>query len=527
LHPKVLITCSGLGSRLGEITDFTNKSLVRIGTKAAISHIIDSYPSETEFVVTLGYFGSHVKQYLQIAHSNARLSFVDVCPYNGKGSSLVKSILCAKDAIGNEPFIFNACDTLSDHDTSFSRDKNAVWIYSNKKDRSQYRTIRTKAGFAKSILEKGESLHEDPVYIGKCYISDAEAFWSLAESLYLERSEDSSLSDCHVIQHMIQSSHDFLAIESSEWSDIGNLDELKKTRNRFLDSISVLEKHNESIFFIDENVVKFFSDPSIVEKRVKRASYLPKTTPKIADCSSNFMSYRFTEGTTVSRLKHLSPSLFSNLLSFAQDEMWSKKCSVIADTRLLCHKFYVEKTQKRALEYLSKRNMEDAASTINGKYVHSLSELLSLSVNFGILDGDFANFHGDFILENIIMSNQKFVMIDWRQDFAENIEHGDIYYDLAKLNHNLHFNHDVIKNNGYTVEFESDSSVFVDINCPYKTISLREELEKFCYNHGYSYKKVNVLTGIIWINMAPLHDQRLGDFLYNFGKLHLQRALES
>ena len=38
---KVLITTSGIGSRLGKLTDFTNKSLVRIGDKPAISHIIE------------------------------------------------------------------------------------------------------------------------------------------------------------------------------------------------------------------------------------------------------------------------------------------------------------------------------------------------------------------------------------------------------------------------------------------------------------------------------------------------------
>ena len=40
---KVLLTTSGLGSRLGNLTKFTNKSLVRIGDKPAISYIIDSY----------------------------------------------------------------------------------------------------------------------------------------------------------------------------------------------------------------------------------------------------------------------------------------------------------------------------------------------------------------------------------------------------------------------------------------------------------------------------------------------------
>ena len=50
---KILITTSGIGSRLGELTDYINKSLVRIGNKPALSLIIDNYPKNTEFVVTL------------------------------------------------------------------------------------------------------------------------------------------------------------------------------------------------------------------------------------------------------------------------------------------------------------------------------------------------------------------------------------------------------------------------------------------------------------------------------------------
>jgi len=64
---KVLITTSGLGSRLGNLTNYTNKSLIRVADKPAISYIIESYPKDVEFVITLGHYGSHVKQFLQLA----------------------------------------------------------------------------------------------------------------------------------------------------------------------------------------------------------------------------------------------------------------------------------------------------------------------------------------------------------------------------------------------------------------------------------------------------------------------------
>ena len=108
---KVLITTSGIGSRLGELTDFTNKSLVRIGDKPAISHIIEYYPDDTSFVITLGHFGTYVKEFLELAYPAKDFTFVTVNNFKGTGSSLGHSILQAKYEL-QCPFIFHASDTV-------------------------------------------------------------------------------------------------------------------------------------------------------------------------------------------------------------------------------------------------------------------------------------------------------------------------------------------------------------------------------------------------------------------------------
>ena len=85
---KVVITTSGIGSRLGDLTTYTNKCLVRVGNKPAISYIIESYPSDTEFIITLGHYGSHVQQFLELTYPDYNFSFVEVDKFQGKGSSL-------------------------------------------------------------------------------------------------------------------------------------------------------------------------------------------------------------------------------------------------------------------------------------------------------------------------------------------------------------------------------------------------------------------------------------------------------
>ena len=65
---RVIIPTAGTGSRLFEKTKFINKSLIEIGNKPAISHIIDMFPEDTEFVIALGHKGALVKEYLSLAY---------------------------------------------------------------------------------------------------------------------------------------------------------------------------------------------------------------------------------------------------------------------------------------------------------------------------------------------------------------------------------------------------------------------------------------------------------------------------
>ena len=160
---KVIITTSGLGSRLGNLTDYTNKSLIRIADKPAISYIIESYPFDTEFIITLGHFGSHIKQFLQLAYPDRDFSFVEIDKYRGEGSSLGYSLLQCKSYI-NKPFIFHASDTIIKNLIIPSIDKN--WIIGTyKEDSSQYRTINVQNGKLIKINEKGE-IGFDYSYVG-------------------------------------------------------------------------------------------------------------------------------------------------------------------------------------------------------------------------------------------------------------------------------------------------------------------------------------------------------------------------
>ena len=64
------------------------------------------------------------------------------------------------------------------------------------------------------------------------------------------------------------------------------------------------------------------------------------------------------------------------------------------------------------------------------------------------------------------------------------------------------------------------SECIVDIKCNYFLISQLKDFEEFINNKNYDLKKIKILTALIWINMAPLHEYPLNNFLFNFGKFN-------
>ena len=53
----------------------------------------------------------------------------------------------------------------------------------------------------------------------------------------------------------------------------------------------------------------------------------------------------------------------------------------------------------------------------------------------------------------------------------------------------------------------------------------KETFEKWNIAEGYDLKKVKVLTGLVFLNMAPLHENLLDRYLFYFAKQNLYNAL--
>jgi NDP-sugar pyrophosphorylase family protein len=512
---KVLLTASGTGSRLGNLTKFTNKSLVRVGNKPAISYIIERYPENVEMVVTIGYFGDHVKEFLELSFPNRKFDFVHVDKFEGEGSSLGYSMLKAKEYL-QCPFVFHACDTIVLDDFEISVKNN--WCGGFKLNESEnYRSFNIIGNTIKKFNEKGENKF-DYVYIGVCGIFDYDDFWKRLNLIYNENPNFNELSDVHVIQSMIYSKK-FESKEFKNWYDIGNIDSLNKAREKFKSNFSVLDKDNESIFFQNGQVIKFFSDENIVNKRVKRSEILKNVVPVIKKFNKHFYVYDYVEGDLFSRV--VDENNFKEFLNWCKINLWMNKNIDIVE---YCKNFYFDKTFERIRQFEKKNNILDTENLINGIHVPKIYEMIELIDMNWFCNNQCSVFHGDLILDNVIKTKDGFKLIDWRQDFGGRIDIGDMYYDLGKLNHNLVFNHDIVNDGHFKINIDVDK-IFCDIHVSYNLMQFRKILQDFVNSFGFDMRKVNIMTSLIWINMAPLHEYPLDMFLFYFGKINLWKNL--
>ena len=522
---QIIITTSGIGSRLGNLTKNTNKCLVKIGDKYAIDYIINNYINkDVEFIFAIGYKGDYVKQYIDIVYKDKiKYKFIEIDKFDGPGSSLGYSLLQVKEHITG-PFIFHCNDSIIYENIDIENlNENTLFLFEDN-DTTQYASVNIYKNNINKINEKGE-LEYDYIYIGVACIFEYKIFFKFLRELYNNNPNNNSLSDIHIYNKMLNNNIIFNGKIIEKYCDIGNIKKYNNSNKIFKPIYNVLEKDEESISFVENKVIKFFTDKNINLKRVERTKYFPEgLIPKIFNHSDNYFSMELIKGTILS--EKYSKNLIINLLDYMFLHFWNKTFEDV-NFKDICYKFYHDKTIDRINKGLEKKITIDY-DIINGEQIGDILSLIK-KINFNDLCLDKPTlFHGDFILDNILLNEKnEYCLIDWRQDFQGNLEYGDMYYDLAKLRHNLQFNHENIERKLFDIKHINQTTCIIDMKCNYFLMKQLEQFDNYILNKGLNLKKIKLLNAIIWINMSPLHSYPLSNFLFNLGKLTLYNDLKT
>lgn len=517
---RVFIPTAGIGSRLKGLSKHINKALVTIADKPAISHIIEKFPVDVEIVVALGYKADSVREFLTLAYPERLFLFRHVSKYEGEGSGLGLTLLESRDLL-QCPFVFCSNDTLVTDDIP-EPDKN--WMgYFNAQDNSQYRSLRIRSGLIEEICAKGAE-GDVKTYIGLAGIKDYQEFWEamVSDTSGKARRIGESFGLRQLLPHKIYPL-------GFDWHDTGNLPALKETRSHFKRKVdaNILEKEEEAIWFVNEKVIKFSVDHQFIRDRVLRAQTLAGFVPEIIASTDNMYVYDLIDAYVFS--KHPSPTQFKQLLVWLTD-FW-QPVELDASTQLKfnrqCMLFYKDKTIERVNQYFSRFEQIDQPEIVNDLPMSDVTSMLNKVDWSELSQGTPCRFHGDLHFENILVNQTKespFTLIDWRQNFAGNMIFGDIYYDFAKLNHGLIMCHELVDKNMFDVRQYADK-IQMDFLRKHNLVECEKSFETWLVDNGYDYKKVQLLTALIFLNIAALHHYPYSLLLFYLGKQMLHEHL--
>jgi len=519
---KVCILSAGKGIRLGSLTKTLNKSLLPIDEKAVISHIIEKFSSEVEIVVAVGHQGEKVREYLSHAHADRNITPVSVDNFDGEGSGPGYSLLCCREFLGC-PFVIYAADTMVTEEIP-PPTKNWLGV-AEVSDTSPFCTVSLEEGFITALADK-QDCDNRFAFVGVAGVHDHGEFWDALEN------DTSLINNEHQISNGLNvlTGH-ALHPELFTWFDTGTVENYNLTKGHFesTDDKFDFSKINEFTYFVNGRVIKYFDDADIVEKRFSRSKSLSGLCPPIDRKTNWFISYEKIKGTTL--YECLTPRVAQSFFKWSQDYLWStdKTPSNFNDS---CRQFYKDKTEKRLQAFCVKYPDHHLSNVpVNGEELPAIDDLLKL-VDWDMLSrGTPVNFHGDLQFDNVLKTGwltsgrDDFKLLDWRQEFAGQVEVGDLYYDLGKLYGGMTLPYHFIKQNRFHYQ-EDTTGVSYDFHTTNMVNEAKEEFEEFIKSSGYEMWRIQLIRALIFLNMSPLHEYPFDKMLFHMSRFYLWRILK-
>src|SRR3990167_6884313 len=88
---RVLILAAGKGTRFGEITQKTPKTLIKVAGKPIIEYTLESLPPQTkEIILAIGHLGSQIKNYVGHNYKGNPVRYARVQELTGTATSVFK-----------------------------------------------------------------------------------------------------------------------------------------------------------------------------------------------------------------------------------------------------------------------------------------------------------------------------------------------------------------------------------------------------------------------------------------------------
>jgi choline kinase len=499
-----VVLAAGRGTRVGRAGENLHKSLLPLGDRAVLSHLIKLAPSDARLIICLGDRGRQLRDYVALAHPKLHVEFVEVEGWDQPGAGPGASLLAAKGMVGDDDMAFTSCDTLWERDDRLWDNPEDSWVATAslpsgtqperwcRFDVEQWRVI--------SVLDKCDG-HADieRVYVGLAHISqhDLPLFWKgILSGATRENERQVSGGFSQLLAHDRK-----LLFHDVSWTDTG--DEVGYRKAVAVRTGYDWTKTDQATYVLPDEgrVVKYMADTDSIRARSRRGSDLGDAVPQQVERRGNMIAYRYVNGVTAYEKIRWSatPTLVTRDLLAWRDKFLTThvKCN---DTVMLqaTRDFYRDKTYQRIAQLRSgeqlKRQAIDAVDWVNWRQLAS-----------GFKP---ALIHGDLNFGNVIVSiGSHFTGIDWREDFAGR-PWFDARYDLAKLLAGTVVHWDNARRGDFR---------------PWDAGEAHAELIR--EHAGGNLQAVEIIGALSLINSAPLHAAPLDEILIARGTSWLERVL--
>ena len=513
--------------------------LIPVNGIPAIFKTIDNLLSKgyTNISVGVGFKKNKIIQLLNQKYGDfIDFEFISVNPKLTPGNSIIESIKKIKE----KKLLVILASTILEKSLlqKINFKKNILLSSNNFSDSSKWCIVKTKKDKIISVFEKPKKIEQHSDYsamIGIYFFNDLNFLKKISKNKSTQKKIP--ISDL-LIEY--NKSQPISVIKSEYWYDVGHKNDYFASKKKLL----------QSRFFnfieLDENngiVTKKSQNKNKLNSEIDWYSSIP---PKIKIKTPKIISYSKNQSNIV--MEHIQLPTLAEVWLYGNANLkyWY---NILGELKKIVnefnkethrvkkqdyHQMYIEKTDKRINELLSKNSkfkkiFNDDKIVINGKIYRNwknIKEEIFYEINKLFNKSDNCLLHGDLCFSNILydLSNNQYKLIDPRGKWGSSI-FGDIKYDVAKLRHSIVGGYDSINNELFSVEYKK-SKINFQVFKPSNYYKISREFDTWL-SKRWNLTDIKLIEGLLFISMLPLHQDNFKKQLafYSIGIQRLNDVL--
>jgi len=252
---KIVILMAGYGTRLRPLTWSRPKQLIRIADKLVLDHVLDTFtslpdPANSEFVFIVGYLGNKIQDYMQLAHPNLKVRYVEQSVMRGQSHA----VSLAAEYL-DSPLLVIYADTLIDTDFSFLTTETAdavAWVKAVPDPRRFGVADLGEDGWVTHLTEKPKDMDNNLALVGCYYFRNPQILLqAIEEQMQRNISLKNEFYLADAVNVMLEHGLKLHIKPVETWLDAGTIDDVLSTNRYYLehghDNTAKGYTHNNSV----------------------------------------------------------------------------------------------------------------------------------------------------------------------------------------------------------------------------------------------------------------------------------------